>query len=479
MVLQMARPTKNAKTGVYYFRQKTPADLVAIVGKKEVGWSLGTKDPEQAKVLNTLAVQKQAMIWERHRKRPEPLPHAQIVALSGILYRDVMATFGQEPGEASIWEEVRKLLDRVASTPDGLAKWYGPDADRLLLEQGIVTNDASRARLLTELDRALRQAVQQQLQRAEGDYSPDPKEHRFPCAEAQVEWQHALPLLPVGQQAGQTVYIRVANDALATQILPDDALSPVHKNCTDLNKWGTSMKHLLLTCAFTVFAGSTNADVNPLRYCELIKIENSNAFYWSNDNCGAKHAAAKVKPFAVKASKGPANDAVEPDTIGQVDEQVDEQTDGQTDGQVDEQTDEQVDEQTDDQVDEQTDEQVDEQTDEQVDEQTDEQVDEQTDEQVDEQTDEQVDEQTDEQVDEQTDEQGDEQTDEQVDEQTDEQVDEQADEQVDEQTDEQVDEQVDEQTDEKDKDDKKDKDDNGHGNDEGKVDPSNPGKSKP
>ena len=73
MVLQMSCPTKNAKSGVYYFRQKTPADLVAIVGKKEVGWSLGTKDPEQAKVLNTLAVQKQAVVWERYRKRPEPL----------------------------------------------------------------------------------------------------------------------------------------------------------------------------------------------------------------------------------------------------------------------------------------------------------------------------------------------------------------------------------------------------------------------
>lgn len=83
MVLQMSRPTKNAKSGVYYFRQKTPADLVAIVGKKEVGWSLGTKDPEQAKVLNTFAVQKQAMVWERYRKRPEPLAHANIVALSG------------------------------------------------------------------------------------------------------------------------------------------------------------------------------------------------------------------------------------------------------------------------------------------------------------------------------------------------------------------------------------------------------------
>lgn len=147
MVLQMSRPTKHAKTGVYYFRQKTPADLVAIVGKKEVGWSLGTKDPEQAKVLNTLAVQRQAMILERYRKRPGPLPLAKIVALSGILYRDYMAMLELEPGEPSLWETQLVLLDKAAARPEGREKWYGPEADRLLLEQGIVTDEASRGRL--------------------------------------------------------------------------------------------------------------------------------------------------------------------------------------------------------------------------------------------------------------------------------------------------------------------------------------------
>lgn len=181
MVLQMARPTKNAKTGVYYFRQKTPADLVAIVGKKEVGWSLGTKDPEQAKVLNIVAVQKQAMIWERYRKRPEPLPHAKIVALSGILYRDYMASLELEPGEPTIWQNVLALLDKAAATLAGMEQWYGAEADRLLLEQGIVTDDASRSRLLTELYRSMKQWAEQQHKRAEGDYSPDPKANRFPA----------------------------------------------------------------------------------------------------------------------------------------------------------------------------------------------------------------------------------------------------------------------------------------------------------
>jgi integrase len=181
MVLQMARPTKNAKTGVYYFRQKTPVDLVAIVGKKEVGWSLGTKDPEQAKVLNTLAVQKQALAWDRYRKRPEPLPHPQIVALSGILYRDYMAMLELEPGEPTIWQQVLALLERAAATPDGKEKWYGAEADRLLLERGIVTDEISRKRLLDELYRSMKQWAEQQLKRAEGDYSPDPKANRFPA----------------------------------------------------------------------------------------------------------------------------------------------------------------------------------------------------------------------------------------------------------------------------------------------------------
>ncbi|MDD8023124.1 MAG: site-specific integrase [Paracoccaceae bacterium] len=181
MVLQMARPQKNPKSGVYYFRQKTPADLVAAFGHKEASWSLRTKDPEEAKRRNAEAVRKQAMVWAALRKRPEPLPHQQIVALSGILYRDHMAVMELEPGEPQVWTETLKLLDRVASGPDGLESWYGPTVDNLLLERGVVTDETSRNRLIQETDRAFRQVAEQQLKRAEGDYSPDPKADRFPA----------------------------------------------------------------------------------------------------------------------------------------------------------------------------------------------------------------------------------------------------------------------------------------------------------
>ncbi len=181
MALQMARPYKHPKTGVYCFRQRVPTDLRQLLGDKIVSWSLLTKAPDEAKVRNAAAVQKQAMIWERHRKQPEPLPHQQIVALSGKFYRSFMASLEVEPGEPSVWIALRNLLDRVAAAPNGLEKWYGSEADRLLLEENIVTDDHSRNRLLQELDRALRQAGEQQLKRAEGDYSPDPKAGRFPA----------------------------------------------------------------------------------------------------------------------------------------------------------------------------------------------------------------------------------------------------------------------------------------------------------
>ncbi len=105
MALQMARLYKHPRTGVYFFRQRVPTDLRTLLGDKIVSRSLLTRDPELAKLRHAGEIQKQAVIWERHRKRPEPLPHAQIIALSGILYRDVMATLEQEPGETFIWEE--------------------------------------------------------------------------------------------------------------------------------------------------------------------------------------------------------------------------------------------------------------------------------------------------------------------------------------------------------------------------------------
>ena len=83
MALKMSQPYKHPRTSVCYFRQHVPTDLRPLLGNKIKSWSLRTKDSNEAKVRNAAAVIKQAMVWERHRKQPVPLPHPQIVALPG------------------------------------------------------------------------------------------------------------------------------------------------------------------------------------------------------------------------------------------------------------------------------------------------------------------------------------------------------------------------------------------------------------
>lgn len=180
MVLQMARPQKNSRSGVYYYRQKVPADLRKIVGRTEVSRSLRTKDPEEAKRLNAAEVRKQAVEWEALRSKPEPLPQREIVALSGVAYRDYLAMLENEPGEAEVWHEFLALHERITSKPDALEDWYGSFVDDLLLEHGISTDDSSRIRLINAAHRAMRLAGEGHLKRAEGDYSPDPRAERFP-----------------------------------------------------------------------------------------------------------------------------------------------------------------------------------------------------------------------------------------------------------------------------------------------------------
>ncbi|WP_375546112.1 DUF6538 domain-containing protein [Sedimentimonas flavescens] len=50
-------------------------------GRKEVIWSLRTKDPDEAKLRYVEAARKQAMVLAVLRKRPAHFPHQQIVAL--------------------------------------------------------------------------------------------------------------------------------------------------------------------------------------------------------------------------------------------------------------------------------------------------------------------------------------------------------------------------------------------------------------
>lgn len=180
MVLPVSRPQKHPKTSVYYFRQKVPADLRAAFGKAEVSWSLGTKDPQEARALHAEAARKQALVWKAMRAKPEPLFQKVVEALAGSYYHATIQAHENEPGDPAGWDAALDALHERGETEAGRESLHGTDADRLLHEEGLAADADSRSRLLEAMQRACVQAYEQLMRKALGDYRPDPDAGRFP-----------------------------------------------------------------------------------------------------------------------------------------------------------------------------------------------------------------------------------------------------------------------------------------------------------
>lgn len=64
MVLSMPQPVRT-KSGMYYFRQRVPADLKSIVGSDMFQFSLG--DPKEAKERHAQELAKVQLRWKALR----------------------------------------------------------------------------------------------------------------------------------------------------------------------------------------------------------------------------------------------------------------------------------------------------------------------------------------------------------------------------------------------------------------------------
>lgn len=186
MVLPMSRPSQITRSDTYYFRKRVPADLVAVVGRKEIRISLGTKDPLVAKERHLLKEQEIANEWASLRSPSQTLSHRQLTALAGQLYHEYVDMLQDEAGEPIIWEHVLRLMNEAAET-GRLEKWYGDIVDSHLKKRGISLDVRSRARLLPLVHDAYKQAAEQLQKQSNGDYSPDPKADRFPLFEGEQE----------------------------------------------------------------------------------------------------------------------------------------------------------------------------------------------------------------------------------------------------------------------------------------------------
>ncbi|TJZ83693.1 DUF6538 domain-containing protein [Paracoccus hibiscisoli] len=177
----MPSPIKHPKTGVYYLTVRSPSDLVRSGARPVLEESLRTKDPAEAKRRFALRYEELQQEWQAMRSGPGMIPFAQLVALAGEWRRVLDTMVEQEPGEPQLWAILREKSSVPDATPEGLAKYYGDDAGRLLLKAGLNADDYSRGRLIGQMHIVAKEWVDFQHRRSQGDFRPDQLVERFPA----------------------------------------------------------------------------------------------------------------------------------------------------------------------------------------------------------------------------------------------------------------------------------------------------------
>lgn len=195
--MKMPTPWKHPDTGIYHLRLRVPADLVALIGKRFIKRTLGTKDHATAKAL---FIERHAALskeWATVRAGPQPLSRKQMVALSGMRYRDNVKMLGENPENAAIWKIVIRRCDAADATPECLEATFGAITDTMLEHEGLLIDAQSRALLLKEVCRADREAAEYLLRNSMGDYGPEPNALRYPVWEAVRPTVEAVVKVPV------------------------------------------------------------------------------------------------------------------------------------------------------------------------------------------------------------------------------------------------------------------------------------------
>jgi hypothetical protein len=209
----MPSPYKHPKTGVYWYRQRVPADLLSrAVGQNvsvtidgcpsslrvgaELKVSLRTKAPRRAKELAQEAEAQFHLVWASFKSGPVTLSMRDCVALSGDIYRTMSALFEEDARPAADWaERHRRATERARAwkpgpfdalkvgRPRSLRERWGTWVDGALADHHLTVDAGSYDMLLTEFDRAFGLAAEMLERRATGDFSPDPNDERFPAFE--------------------------------------------------------------------------------------------------------------------------------------------------------------------------------------------------------------------------------------------------------------------------------------------------------
>lgn len=252
MALKMPGPVALAPAYTFHLNVRVPKDLldkvrgifvtlpidgeevIVKVGEK-VLVSLRTKAAREARKRFSAAFAALEAHWEAVRRGPKPITHKQVVALSGDVYRKMVAR-EDEPGDFATAEQAHDEAIEAFRRPDPnedvpddaplrassatflaemqlpfgpqLLTWrhggdlstsffamtyaqaledlFGAEADAVCARHQLNLDDASRRRLLEQIGTATIAGTARLKQLAAGDYAPDPYAGRFPAFECEA-----------------------------------------------------------------------------------------------------------------------------------------------------------------------------------------------------------------------------------------------------------------------------------------------------
>lgn len=115
MPLSMSRPWKHPDSGVYWFRRAVPADLRALVGKREEKRSLQTKDPSIPRRRHAEALAEVEARWANLRGGVRALSERQAHELAVVAHDRWLEFYKNNPSEQITWRV--DLADRLWRSP--------------------------------------------------------------------------------------------------------------------------------------------------------------------------------------------------------------------------------------------------------------------------------------------------------------------------------------------------------------------------
>ena len=79
------------------------------------------------------------------------MTHKQTIALSGDRYQFWVDQFGDDPSAPEEYANLIDMMRGVEHDPERLKVWYGPSLDKIMLDEGLKLDDATRLALMRQI----------------------------------------------------------------------------------------------------------------------------------------------------------------------------------------------------------------------------------------------------------------------------------------------------------------------------------------